>query len=87
MDIAPLEDVDPLVAKMVSFLDEGYGVGTQISIRWREPCNSLVQECEAVMTGQKTPEQALADVEATVESDSGRRISIADELLRSSMLS
>ena len=64
--IPPLEDVDPLVAKMVSFLDDGYGVGTQVSIRWRDATNSLVQESHAVMSGQKTPEQALADVEATV---------------------
>ena len=64
--IAPLPDIDPLVAKMVSFLDEGYGVGTTISIRWREATNSLVQESVAVMSGQKTSEQALADVEATV---------------------
>jgi multiple sugar transport system substrate-binding protein len=64
--IPPLEDIDPLVAKMVSFLDEGYGVGTQVSIRWREATNSLVQEAHAVMSGIKTPEQALADVEATV---------------------
>ncbi|HXF64543.1 MAG TPA: extracellular solute-binding protein [Caldilineaceae bacterium] len=64
--IPPLPDVDPIVAKMVSFLDQGYGVGTQISIRWREATNSLVQESHAVMSGQKTAEQALADVEATV---------------------
>jgi multiple sugar transport system substrate-binding protein len=64
--IAPLEDIDPLVAKMVSFLDEGNGVGTQISIRWREACNALVQESEAVMSGQKTAAQALADVESIV---------------------
>jgi ABC-type glycerol-3-phosphate transport system substrate-binding protein len=65
-NIAPLPDVDPIVAKMVSFLDEGYGVGTQISIRWREATNSLVQESHAVMSGLKSSEQALADVEATV---------------------
>ena len=64
--IEQLPDVDPIVSKMVSFLDEGYGVGTQISIRWREATNSLVQESHAVMSGQKTSEQALADVEATV---------------------
>jgi ABC-type glycerol-3-phosphate transport system substrate-binding protein len=64
--IPPLPDVDPIVAKMVSFLDEGYGVGTQISIRWREATNSLVQESHGVMSGLKTAEQALADVEATV---------------------
>ncbi len=39
--IAPLDDIDPLVAKMVSFLDEGYGVGTQVGIHWREATNSL----------------------------------------------
>lgn len=64
--IAPLPDIDPIVAEMVSFLDKGYGVGTQISIHWREACNSLVQESHAVMSGQKTSAQALADVEATV---------------------
>ena len=64
--IPQLPDVDPIVSKMVSFLDEGYGVGTQISIRWREATNSLVQESHAVMSGQKTAAQALADVEATV---------------------
>lgn len=64
--IAPLPDVDPIVAEMVSWLDQGWGVGTQISIRWREATNSLVQESHAVMSGLKTAEQALADVEATV---------------------
>ncbi len=65
-NIPPLEDVDPIVAEMVSWLDKGYGVGTQISIRWRDATNSLVQESHAVMSGLKTAEQALADVEATV---------------------
>jgi len=65
-NIKPLDDVDPLVAKMVSFLDAGNGVGTQVGIHWREACDSLVQEGHAVMSGQKTPEQALADVESTV---------------------
>lgn len=65
-DIPPLPDIDPIVAKMVSFLDAGNGVGTQISIRWREATNSLVQESHAVMSGLKTSEQALADVEAQV---------------------
>lgn len=64
--IDPLPDVDPIVAEMVSWLDQGWGVGTQISIRWREATNSLVQESHAVMSGLKTAEQALADVEATV---------------------
>jgi ABC-type glycerol-3-phosphate transport system substrate-binding protein len=65
-NISPLPDIDPIVAEMVSWLDEGWGVGTQISIRWREATNSLVQEGQAVMSGQKTAAQALADVEATV---------------------
>ncbi len=65
-NIAPLDDVDPIVAEMVSWLDLGYGVGTQISIRWRDATNSLVQESHAVMSGIKTAEQALSDVEATV---------------------
>jgi len=65
-DIAPLPDIDPLVAKMVSFLEAGDGVGTQISIHWRDACNSLVAECEAVMSGTKTPDQALAAVVDTV---------------------
>jgi ABC-type glycerol-3-phosphate transport system substrate-binding protein len=73
VDLLPLknnipqpEDIDPIVAEMISFLDAGYGVGTQISIRWRDATNSLVQESHAVMSGLKTSEQALADVEATV---------------------
>ncbi len=65
-NISPLQDIDPIVAEMVSWLDKGYGVGTQISIRWRDATNSLVQESHAVMSGLKTAEQALADVEATV---------------------
>ncbi len=65
-NIPPLDDIDPIVAEMVSWLDLGYGVGTQISIRWREATNSLVQESHAVMSGLKTAEQALSAVEATV---------------------
>jgi len=57
-------ETDPVVDKMVSYLE--YGVGTQISIRWREATNSVVQESHAVMSGQKSAAQALADVEATV---------------------
>jgi len=64
--IKPMADVDPIVAKMIGYLDAGNGVGTQISIHWREACNSLVQEGQAVMSGQKTAQKALADVEATV---------------------
>lgn len=65
-NIPPLDDVDPIVAEMVSWLGKGYGVGTQISIRWRDATNSLVQESHAVMSGLKTAAEALADVEATV---------------------
>ncbi len=65
-NIAPPTDVDPIVQEMVSWLDKGWGVGTQISIHWRDATNSLVQESQAVMSGLKTSEQALADVEATV---------------------
>ncbi|MEZ4866607.1 MAG: substrate-binding domain-containing protein [Caldilineaceae bacterium] len=64
--IASLPDIDPIVEEMVSWLDKGWGVGTQISIRWREATNALVQESHAVMSGQKSAEQALADVEAIV---------------------
>jgi ABC-type glycerol-3-phosphate transport system substrate-binding protein len=65
-DIAPLPDVDPIVAEMVSWLSEGWGVGTQISIHWREATDSLVQETQAVLSGVKSAQQALDDVAATV---------------------
>jgi len=65
-DIAGLPDIDPIVEEMVSWLGEGYGVGTQISVRWRDATTSLVQEAQAVLSGAKTAAQALADVEATV---------------------
>jgi len=41
-------------------------VGTQIGIHWREATNSLVQEAQAVLSGQKQAKQALDDVAATV---------------------
>ena len=65
-NIAPLPDVDPVVAEMVSWLGKGYGVGTQIGLHWREATNSLVQEAQAVLSGQKTAKQALDDVATTV---------------------
>ena len=65
-DIAPLDDIDPIVAEMVSWLGQGYGVGTQISIRWRDATNALVQESHAVMSGLKTAEEALTAVEDIV---------------------
>lgn len=64
--IASLPDVDPLVAEMVSWLGEGWGVGTQIGIHWREATNALVQETQAVMSGQKSAADALKAVEDTV---------------------
>jgi ABC-type glycerol-3-phosphate transport system substrate-binding protein len=64
--IAPLPDADPIVAEIVSWLDNGWGVGTQISVRWREATEALKQEAEAIMSGLKTTEQALADAEATI---------------------
>ena len=64
--IASLPDVDPLVAEMVSWLGEGWGVGTQIGIHWREATNALVQETQAVMSGQKSAADALKSVEDTV---------------------
>jgi ABC-type glycerol-3-phosphate transport system substrate-binding protein len=65
-NIAPLPDVDPLVAEMVSWLGQGWGVGTQIGIHWREATNALVQETQAVMSGQKSTADALKAVEDTV---------------------
>ena len=65
-NIAPLPDVDPIVAEMVSWLGEGYGVGTQISIHWRDATNSMVQETQAVLSGQKSSADALKAIEDTV---------------------
>ena len=61
-----MDDIDPIVAEMVSWLGQGYGVGTQISIRWRDATNALVQESHAVMSGLKTAEEALSAVEDIV---------------------
>jgi multiple sugar transport system substrate-binding protein len=65
-DIAPLPDADPLVTKIVSWLGEGWGVGTTITIRWLEANNILQQEIEGIMTGQKTAEEALASAEQLI---------------------
>jgi multiple sugar transport system substrate-binding protein len=65
-NIESLPDVDPLVAEMVSWLGQGWGVGTQIGIHWREATNALVQETQAVMSGQKSTADALKAVEDTV---------------------
>lgn len=65
-NIASLPDIDPIVAEMVSWLGEGWGVGTQIGIHWREATNALVQETQAVMSGQKSAADALKAVEDTV---------------------
>lgn len=65
-NIPPLPDADPLVTEIVSWLGEGWGVGTTISIRWLEATNILQQEIEAIMTGQKTAADALASAEALI---------------------
>jgi ABC-type glycerol-3-phosphate transport system substrate-binding protein len=65
-NIEPLPDADPLVTEIVSWLNEGWGVGTTISIRWLEANNILQQEVEAIMTGQKSAEEALASAEALI---------------------
>ncbi len=58
------QDVDPVVAKFLSYLP--IGSGTQVSINWREASVALKQEAEAIWSGQKTAKQALADFEATI---------------------
>jgi ABC-type glycerol-3-phosphate transport system substrate-binding protein len=60
-----VEDPDPVVAKFLSFLP--YGVGTEMSVHWIDATQSLVQEAQAVRTGQKSAEDALNDVKDTVE--------------------
>lgn len=65
-NIEPLPDSDPLVNKIVSWLAEGSGVGTTISIRWLEANNILQQEVQSIMTGQKTAAEALASAEALI---------------------
>ena len=64
--IEPLPDADPIVSEIVSWLGEGWGVGTQISVNWREATNILGQEVEAIMTGLKTTEEALTDAETSI---------------------
>jgi ABC-type glycerol-3-phosphate transport system substrate-binding protein len=60
-----VENPDPIVAKYLSFLP--YGVGTEMSVHWIDATQSLVQEAQAVRTGQKSAKDALDDVKATVE--------------------
>jgi len=66
LGIEPLPDADPIVVEIVSWLEKGWGVGSQISIRWRESLEILKQEAEAVISGLKGAEQALADAEAAI---------------------
>lgn len=40
-NIPPLDDIAPIGAEIVSWLGKDYGIGTQISIRWRGATNSL----------------------------------------------
>jgi multiple sugar transport system substrate-binding protein len=65
-NIPPLPDADPLVNEIVSWLAEGYGVGTTISIRWLEANTILGQEVQSIMTGQKTAAEALASAEELI---------------------
>lgn len=65
-DIAPLPDADPLVSDIVSWLGEGWGVGTTISIRWLEANNILRQEVQSIMTGEKSAAEALASAEELI---------------------
>lgn len=58
------QDVDPVVAKFLSYLP--IGSGTQVSVNWREASVALKQEAEAIWSGQKTAKQALADFEAMI---------------------
>lgn len=64
--IEPLPDGDPIVNEIVSWLGNGWGVGSQISVRWREAIEVLKQEAEAVISGLKSAEQALEDAEANI---------------------
>jgi len=61
--VAP-KDVDPVVAKFLSYLP--MGSGTQVSVNWREVTVALQQEAEAIWSGQKTAKQALADFETMI---------------------
>jgi len=65
-NIAPLPDADPLVTEIVSWLGQGWGVGTTISIRWLEANNILQQEIESIMTGQKSAADALKTAEELI---------------------
>ena len=58
-------EVDPVVAKFLSYLPNG--AGPVISTHWSDAAEALRQESQAVATGQKGAEQALRDFEATVE--------------------
>jgi multiple sugar transport system substrate-binding protein len=65
-NIAPLPDADPLVNEIVSWLDQGWGVGTTITIRWLEANTILEQEVQSIMTGQKSAADALKSAEELI---------------------
>ena len=65
-NIPALPDADPLVTEIVSWLGQGWGVGTTISIRWLEATNILQQEIESIMTGQKSAADALKSAEELI---------------------
>ena len=65
-NIPPLPDADPLVTEIVSWLGEGWGVGTTISIHWLEVNTIMQQEVESIMTGQKSAADALKSAEELI---------------------
>lgn len=65
-NIAPLADADPLVNEIVSWLGQGWGVGTTITIRWLEANTIFGQEVQSIMTGQKSAAEALASAEELI---------------------
>ena len=65
-NIAPLADADPLVTEIVSWLGEGWGVGTTISVHWLEANTIMQQEVESIMTGQKSAADALKSAEELI---------------------
>jgi multiple sugar transport system substrate-binding protein len=52
-------DVDPIVAKFLSYMP--HGVGPVMSVHWSEAGEALGQDAQAVMSGQRSSEEALND--------------------------
>lgn len=53
------QNQNPVVAKFLSYLD--LAIGEVTSVHWAQAKQSLLEESQAVMTGNKTAEQALTD--------------------------